>query len=609
MNIFNRKLEDAGHFPLKAKSLSILEANVGYRCNLRCTHCYVEASPERTEEMSLETIDNILNILRDNDGITTLDITGGAPELNPHFRYFVKTASALGKKVLVRTNLAVMTEPGMEDIPKLLAENRVKIIASLPCFSEEGVDIQRGKGTYRKAISVLKKLNALGFGKKDGGLEIDLVFNPAGASLAPDSKLVENAYKSKLMEMHGIVFNRLIALNNAPIGRMRRSVPDDTVRKFEKEIEEKFNPAALENVMCRFIINVSPNGVLYDCDCNQMARLNVKNGNSTLAGFNYDILKKREIVTTPLCFGCTAGAGSSCMPKKETAALGFAVGSTVETSNQCCGAGVSASGSDRDITRLVSYEEVTDKRVKEIFDQLIANFHKVLPVYRVKSFVDDAEWMETYHRQIMHKFTPKHLDYKTLMFVEFAADIAARWEYCIGGAYDKCLEAIGITPLQVNKTIKLVSACAALSYLEAGFDVFSGDNDDELRFMGLIDPDDIVDERIKRIYREAKDIFGDVPAVYRVRSLVDDPDWLLVFHSGIKLYFRPDVLDLKTIHLICLGALTVLQSNQGVRRHAKLALKAGVKPEEISEAIRGCYVNAYVFNTSAGFGIFTYSKE
>ncbi|MBI5055109.1 MAG: arsenosugar biosynthesis radical SAM protein ArsS [Nitrospirae bacterium] len=598
MNIFNQKLENAGKLPLRARSLSILEANVGYRCNLRCTHCYVDASPERTEEMSLETINTILNILKDNDGITTLDITGGAPELNPHFRYFVKTASALGKKVLVRTNLAVMTEPGMNDIPELLAASKAKVIASLPCFSEEGVDIQRGKGTYKKAISVLKKLNSLGYGKDSSGLELDLVFNPAGASLAPDSKLVENAYKSKLMEMHGIVFNHLIALNNAPIGRMRRSVSDETVRKFEKEIEEKFNPAAVENVMCRFIINVSPDGALFDCDCNQMARLALKNGNSTLAGFDYDKLKNREIVTTSLCFGCTAGAGSSCMPQNETSSS-CATKASPSSQKSC----------STDITGLVSYEEVLDARVKEIFDQLISSFHKVLPVYRVRSFVNDPAWMDVYHNSIMDKFTPKHLDFKTLFFVEFASDIAARWEYCIGGAYDKCLDAAGITPAQINKTIKLVSACSALSYLEKGFNVFSASQDAELDFMGLVNADDVRNEQVQKIYSEIREILGDVPEVYRVRSLMEDAAWLQVFHDSMKLYFTPDVLDAKTIHLICIGALTVLQSNQGVRRHAKLAIKAGATPEEISEAIRGCYVNAYVFSTSAGFGIFKYSKE
>ncbi len=262
-----------------------------------------------------------------------------------------------------------------------------------------------------------------------------------------------------------------------------------------------------------------------------------------------------------------------------------------------------------DVTRLVNPEEVTDERVKQIFEQLKQGFGKVLPAYRAKGLVDDPEWMEAYHSLIMNKFTPRNLDFKTLMLVEFAADVAARWEYCIVGAYQMCLAAAGVTPEEVNKTIKLVSVTVGLSYLEAGFDVFSREKKDGTDFRRLVELEEVTDERIKKIYEEVQQVFGKVLEIYRVKCLVDDPEWMQVFHSALMVYTRHEALDLKTIHLICIVVLTVIQNRHAVQRHIDLALKAGAKPEEISEAIRGCYVNAAVYNTSAGFGIFGYPKE
>ncbi len=320
LNAFELKLKESGHYPLKAKRFNVLEANVGYKCNLSCTHCYVEASPERTEEMPLSTINRILDILRDNKEITTLDITGGAPELNSHYKYFVKSAVDTGKKVMVRSNLAIFAEPAMKDIPEFLAENRVKIIASLPCVTEEGVDKQRGRGTYRKIIPVLKKLNGLGYGGEGTSPELDLVFNPGSASLAPEQQMLERVYKDKLKEMHGIVFNHLIALPNQPGGRLRKSMSADEIKTYEQELEEKFNPDALENVMCRHIINISYDGSLYDCECAQMAGLQVGREVSTLENFDYERLAGREIITMPYCFICTAGAGTTCLPSNASKA-------------------------------------------------------------------------------------------------------------------------------------------------------------------------------------------------------------------------------------------------------------------------------------------------
>ncbi len=227
MNAFDRKLSGSNDYPLSAETVSTLQDNMGYRCNLKCTHCHVNASPDRTEEMSSDNVNKVIRILCDHDEITTLDITGGSPELNQNFRRLVKAASDMKKKVLVRSNLAIYSEPGMENIPEFLAENRVKIIASLPCYTEEGVDGQRGKGTYKKAVEALKKLNTLGYGKEGTGLEIDIMFNPQGAEIAPDQHLTESAYKEKLGEMHNVTFNHLIALSNMPIGRLGSRLSDD----------------------------------------------------------------------------------------------------------------------------------------------------------------------------------------------------------------------------------------------------------------------------------------------------------------------------------------------------------------------------------------------
>ncbi len=312
MNTFNQKLNENGHYPLTARNINTLQVNIGYKCNFSCTHCHVEASPARTETMSLSTMSGILTVLRGNSEIECVDITGGSPELNPHFSYLVKTCADMGLHVIVRTNLAIYSESGMEDIPELLAANRIKIIASLPCYSEEGVDSQRGKGTYNKAIEALKKVNTLGYGKEGTGLEIDLMFNPAKADIAPDQKMLEKAYRDKLMEMHGITFNNLIALSNMPMGRLGKTLSNDENMEYVKNLMEKFNPATIDHIMCRNLISVSPDGHLFDCDFWQMLDLPVKGECLDLKSFDYEALSRREIVTNPLCFMCTAGAGASC---------------------------------------------------------------------------------------------------------------------------------------------------------------------------------------------------------------------------------------------------------------------------------------------------------
>ena len=313
MNAFDRKLSATQDYPLKAEDISTLQVNMGYRCNLRCIHCHVEASPDRTEEMSSATVDSIINILKDHNEITTVDITGGSPELNPHFKHLVKVAADLGKKVIVRSNLAIYTEDGMEDIPSFLANNRIKIVASFPCYTEEGVDSQRGKGTYKKAIHILKQLNKLGYGAEGTGLEIDIMSNPARDGIAPDQQMLENAYREKLKEMHEVSFNHLIALSNMPIGRLGSSLTKDEKTNYLNQLGEKYNPQTIKNLMCRHLISISPDGTIYDCDFWQMLKLPVKNRKSNdIKSFDYKELSNREILTASLCFMCTAGAGASC---------------------------------------------------------------------------------------------------------------------------------------------------------------------------------------------------------------------------------------------------------------------------------------------------------
>ena len=313
MNAFDRKLSAADSYPLRAEEISTLQVNMGYRCNLRCTHCHVEASPDRREEMSSATADRVIDIIRTHVEIKTVDITGGSPELNPNYKRLVKAASDMRRKVIVRSNLAIIKEPGMEDIPAFWVENRVKVVASMPCYTANGVDGQRGKGTYHKIISVLKQLNSLGYGKDGSGLEIDLMFNPAKSGVTPEQKMLENAYKEKLIELHGITFNHLIALSNMPIGRLAKSMSETEKKEYMLQLEEKYNPETVGNLMCRHLISVAPDGSLHDCDFWQVLKLCVKDRDANdVETFNYESLSKREILTARLCFLCTAGAGASC---------------------------------------------------------------------------------------------------------------------------------------------------------------------------------------------------------------------------------------------------------------------------------------------------------
>jgi len=254
-----------------------------------------------------------LDILRNSD-IATVDITGGAPEMNPNFIWFVEECVKLGRHVMVRSNLTLLTEPGYEDMPGFFAENQVELIASLPYYMEQNTDSQRGKGVFQKSVAALKKLNALGYGIEGSGLILNLVFNPGGAFLPPSQKALEADYKREMQKRYGISFNNLFTITNLPVGRFLAYLNSSgNFEMYMGKLVASYNPSAATNVMCRNILSVGWDGTLYDCDFNQMLGLSVNHGApSHLKEFDISMLSKRQIVTGIHCYGCTAGAGSSC---------------------------------------------------------------------------------------------------------------------------------------------------------------------------------------------------------------------------------------------------------------------------------------------------------
>jgi radical SAM/Cys-rich protein len=303
-------------FPAIArKRLETLQVNVGYRCNQSCVHCHVNAGPNRTEEMGREVADAVLAFLR-SATVKTLDITGGAPELNPHFRALVRAARALGVHVIDRCNLTILGEPGQEDLAGFLAAHRVEVIASLPCYLEDNVDRQRGKGVFSASIRGLRKLNALGYGRPDSGLALNLVYNPQGPTLPPPQGPLEDAYRAHLRREYEVEFNRLYTLANMPIQRFGSTlISKGQFNAYLKLLQDGYREENLEQVMCRTLLSVDWQGYVYDCDFNQMlelpARLGVK-PRARLADLVGESLEGRPIVVADHCFGCTAGQGSSC---------------------------------------------------------------------------------------------------------------------------------------------------------------------------------------------------------------------------------------------------------------------------------------------------------
>jgi len=333
---FQHYLQSNGHgHSITRLTTSILQLNISLYCNQACNHCHVESSPKRTEKMSNEIINQCMKILANSPSIKTVDITGGAPELHPHFRDLIIQLQKYNIEIIDRCNLTVLTEPGQEDLPDFLAKNNVRIVASLPCYSERNVNLQRGRGVFARSIQGLQVLNEKGYGMETSNLQLDLVYNPGGAYLPPDQEMLQAQYKEKLKEDFGISFNNLFTLTNMPIKRFADKLyRSNDLERYMQLLVDSFNPAAMQGLMCRDTLSVGWDGSLFDCDFNQQLQLglgaslanldeefetphkdaqNLRTNGLTVFDINSvsDIMDK-EILVDHHCFGCTAGAGSSC---------------------------------------------------------------------------------------------------------------------------------------------------------------------------------------------------------------------------------------------------------------------------------------------------------
>lgn len=308
-------LEDTDFPALRRAPLTTLQVNLGYRCNQACLHCHVNAGPTRKEQMQLETVEAVIDFLRASQ-LSILDITGGAPELNRHFRYLVEAARSMGIQVIDRCNLTILNEPGEETLAAFLAANGVEIVASMPCYLESNVDSQRGDGVYRSSIRALRELNSLGYGQPGSGLVLNLMYNPLGAVLPPAQEQLEADYRRELAEREGVVFNRLLVLANMPIQRFGSTlVSKGQFTGYMQLLKDAFQPQNLDTVMCRSLLSVDWQGFLYDCDFNQMLDLPLALGERPrphLRDLHAEALRGNPIVVCDHCYGCTAGQGSSC---------------------------------------------------------------------------------------------------------------------------------------------------------------------------------------------------------------------------------------------------------------------------------------------------------
>ncbi|MHA7863527.1 arsenosugar biosynthesis radical SAM (seleno)protein ArsS [Flagellimonas marinaquae] len=311
---FKDKIAKSGQFPLKPKTLEVLQINVGYMCNQVCAHCHVDAGPDRKEIMARETMEQCLEVIR-NTGAHTLDLTGGAPEMNPDFRWFVEEASKAGiKDFIVRSNLTIiLANKKYHDLPEFFKKHNVHVVSSMPHYTRGKTDKQRGDGVFDKSIKALQMLNEVGYGKPESDLRLDLVYNPSGAFLPADQTAMERDFKKALKEDFDIDFHNLFAITNLPISRfLDYLIASDNYEDYMYSLVEAYNPTAVENVMCTNTISVSWDGWLYDCDFNQMLDLKVASKVKHIKDYNDDVLNNREIVISQHCYGCTAGAGSSC---------------------------------------------------------------------------------------------------------------------------------------------------------------------------------------------------------------------------------------------------------------------------------------------------------
>lgn len=315
LTFFHDKLKSHQLFPLTSTPLEIFQINVGKMCNQVCKHCHVDAGPHRKEIMTRETMQQCIDAIKKTN-VHTIDLTGGAPEMNPDFRWFVESLSELGKKIIVRCNLTIIVaNKKFNDLSEFFKKHKIEVVSSLPYFSSSRTDAQRGEGVFEKSIQALKMLNEVGYGKENSGLILNLVYNPSGAFLPSDQTALEKEFKQKLKDKHDVVFSNLLAITNLPISRfLEYLLNSNNYEPYLTKLIEAYNPIAAENVMCRNTISVGWDGYLYDCDFNQMLELKIATNKEKqhVSNFDTDIINQRQIVTSRHCFGCTAGAGSSC---------------------------------------------------------------------------------------------------------------------------------------------------------------------------------------------------------------------------------------------------------------------------------------------------------
>ena len=309
---FDSKMQVIDLLPLTPTNIDIIQINVGKMCNQVCKHCHVDAGPDRKEIMTRKTMQQCLDAM-ENSCIQTVDLTGGAPEMNPDFRWFVEEIRKLGKEVIVRCNLTIITaNPKYYDLPEFYKKHNINVVSSLPYFTAKRTDAQRGDGVFGQSIKALQMLNAVGYGIDGSGLQLDLVYNPSGAFLPGDQADLQKQFKSKLKDGYGIDFNNLFAITNLPVSRfLEYLVNSGNYEEYMTELTNAFNPSAAQEVMCRNTLSVSWDGYIYDCDFNQMLDLKVQ-GTNHVSEVNLAELGNREIVLNQHCYGCTAGAGSSC---------------------------------------------------------------------------------------------------------------------------------------------------------------------------------------------------------------------------------------------------------------------------------------------------------
>ncbi len=311
---FANKIKETNQFPLRPKKLEILQINLGYMCNQVCSHCHVDAGPDRKEIMTLETMNECLEVIKKTEA-HTLDLTGGAPEMNPNFRWFVEEASKAGiTDFIVRSNLTIIrANKKYHDLPEFFKKHNVHVVSSMPHWTRGKTDKQRGDGVFDKSIKALQELNAVGYGIEGSNLKLDLVYNPSGAFLPGDQMALENDFKKALKTEFNIDFHSLFAITNLPISRfLDYLIASENYEDYMYNLVEAYNPSAVENVMCTNTLSVSWDGNLYDCDFNQMLNLKVASKIKHISEYNEELLQDRNIIINQHCYGCTAGAGSSC---------------------------------------------------------------------------------------------------------------------------------------------------------------------------------------------------------------------------------------------------------------------------------------------------------